>query len=73
MSTRPPLTENADAPLSSDELEDDRAASPQDTDPLDRPDLANTSLPASEGHMSDDPDDSSARSVEADITLLPPG
>lgn len=63
MATRPPLTENADTPLSSDELEGDRAASPQESDPRDWPDAGE--LPAD--------DDSGTRSVEADITLLPPG
>ena len=69
----PNFTANADAPLKADELAADRAASPQTTDPLDKPDLADTSLPASEGHMATDPDDTPAGGAEEMLTRLPPG
>lgn len=73
MASPPKLTENAATPLSSEELAGDRAASAQDTDPLDKPDTADTSLPASEGHMHDDPDDRPVGGGEEIVTKLPPG
>jgi hypothetical protein len=73
MPTSPNLTENADKPLSSDELAGDLAVSSQSTDPLDKPDTANTSLPASESGMNDDPDDRPAGGGEEMLTKLPPG
>ena len=69
----PKFIEHADAPLSADELAGDRAASAQTSDPLDKPDIADTSLPASEGHMADDPDDRGSGFSEAIVTRLPPG
>ena len=69
----PKFTENSDVPLSADELAGDRAASAQTSDSLDKPDIADTSLPASEGHMADDPDDRGSGFSEEIVTRLPPG
>ena len=73
MASPPTLTENAATPLSSDELAADKAASGQSTDLLDKPDTANTSLPASEAGTTTDPDDRHVGGGEAIVTLLPPG
>ena len=73
MASPPKFTANAAAPLSAEELEGDRAASPQTTDPMDKPDTADTSRPASEGHLADDPDDKPAGGGEEMLTRLPPG
>ena len=66
------LTKNAGTPLSSDELAADRAASPQSTDPLDKPGAGDTSI-VSEDKLTDDEDESRGRGIEEALTMLPPG
>ena len=75
MASRPDLTANSDRPLSADELEGDRAASPQATDPLDKPNDGHDG-PASESGMADDGEDLEDREqdvVDTALTRLPPG
>ncbi|TRW17420.1 hypothetical protein [Glacieibacterium frigidum] len=73
MASPPKFTENADAPLSVEELAGDRAASGQTTDPLDAP------LGDDEERTHDDPDgtaDLEEREdtvVQNSLTMLPPG
>ena len=77
MASRPDFTENADRPLSSDELAADRAASPQGTDPVDSPDnLADESESGDDfednGSIEDLADDEQDV-VDTALTRLPPG
>ena len=74
MASRPDFTENADQPLSSDELAADRAASPQGTDPVDS--LADESEGGDDfednGSIEDLADDEQDV-VDTALTRMPPG
>jgi len=76
MASPPKFTENADTPLSAEELASDRATSGQTTDPLDKPDGVDTGRPASEDAGEDGSADIERREAQVvgkAITMLPPG
>ena len=74
MASPPKFTENTAAPLSAEELANDRAASAQTTDPLDKPDTERSA--SDDRGVGDGSADVEAREeqvVAKSLTMLPPG
>lgn len=73
MASPPKFTENADAPLSAEELAGDRAASAQTTDPLDAPlgDTEERTHDEADGTAELEEHEDSV--VQKSLTMLPPG